>query len=844
VRLLSKFEKTVNKVLARVEKTVNKARARPQNETLPSEFEKTVMKVLAHVAPFSSKFGELKNVFKGGLGLIKEGFDKAVSEHIARVRGRKLLAKTSDLNDDFFDALLAMGLYDNEDSPHGCLSYAKLMENIRGFSQVFFPDALVASDSSYNFCLPDLEDLELFAKSTWGIEWLDTEDALAIPIVAWDGGLSRGRNVGDANRLYGAAFVGSETALHPPAPDSANKVLPFLGMTCAGTGFMQFGSKMGAGAMAPGMKQMLDFSLEQVMAMQKCRAERRNSAYIFSRPDFMTHFAIYTPQPLMSAMTIPPAGKEWNVFTQKMMNAWSGIELSMSTVVRKLFKDEMKLDKPDFKVNMKDVPSCNAKDYPQRGCLMGVDLATMFGDKAKAKVLMGMKQCFSTALSVPLPAGGLAMQGALAMGLSPLKSCIQNSDCGVDDQCEDAAEEFLRDEMPDLFDILIRGDVDTVDPLGCASPRNVGNMQNKMTASILQYFTGDANPGTKSFKFCVPGFAPGDVDVETIIETKTESDTEIITIKALQSYDGKLPGVTDQPTILFVFPTSRYTWPQDTEKRVRWVGLNLPAGSSYTLKVARGNEREIAGLTQTMGLDSISAAVTLPSATVPAGPGYTIQMCVSAGNCWESEAFTVVPKIQNQEPPVEKKQIVSGDAKMLAENVQAYAVYAAGFSTNAALTLGVESHRIEVTGIAQVTTTVRRASSGMEVKMLVHADDTGRDKQSNAALSAKLATTEAALISGMSSFTIAAQTSDISVATLTGNQYQDVSAAAAIKSICESEKTKSSCTIVAIKPGGGISNLSNSTNSTLSNSAPHVDSGSVSFLLLSSFIALFSLIAA
>jgi hypothetical protein len=95
----------------------------------------------------------------------------------------------------------------------------------------------------------------------------------------------------------------------------------------------------------------------------------------------------------------------------------------------------------------------------------------------------------------------------------------------------------------------------------------------------------------------------------------------------------------------------------------------------------------------------------------------------------------------------------------------------------------------------------------MEVKMLVHADDTGKDKTPNAKLLAKLATTEAALISGMSSFTAAAQTSDISVVALTGNQYQDVSAAAAIKSICESNKTK--CTIVAIKPGGGISNSTN-----------------------------------
>ena len=83
-------------------------------------------------------------------------------------------------------------------------------------------------------------------------------------------------------------------------------VLPVYGITCDGTAFMQFGDKMGGGAMAPGMKSMFEFGMNQVMQMQQCRANKENGKYKFSRPDFLNHFAIYTPLAWISAFTKPP----------------------------------------------------------------------------------------------------------------------------------------------------------------------------------------------------------------------------------------------------------------------------------------------------------------------------------------------------------------------------------------------------------------------------------------------------------------------------------------------------------------------------------------------------------
>lgn len=195
----------------------------------------------------------------------------------------------------------------------------------------------------------------------------------------------------------------------------------------------------------------------------------------------------------------------------------------------------------------------------------------------------------------------------------------------------------------------------------------------------------------------------------------------------------------------------------------------------------------------------------------------------------------MVPKIENVEEPsslvqigsATKVQIVSGDAEKLKQSPEAYAVYAAGFTTNAAMTLGVETHRIEVTDIAAVTTG-RRAQTGMQVTYLVHADDTGKDTRSNADLVVKADTVEVAILSGMSSFTTAAQTSDATVGALAGDDYQDVAAAAAIKEECDAGR----CQITSI-------------SGDFSDSSPRVLSTSVSvILLISSLTVLLSLVAA
>jgi hypothetical protein len=151
----------------------------------------------------------------------------------------------------------------------------------------------------------------------------------------------------------------------------------------------------------------------------------------------------------------------------------------------------MSLHESKVKMNMVNVASCTAKDYPQQGCVMGVNLGTIFGDTAAAKVLMGVKQCFSTALAVPLPAGGVALQGDVAMALSPLKSCNAASDCPADATCEDGAEDFFLNTMPDLFDDIISKEAK------CAS----SGAENRMAGELIQYFTGDPAPNSNRFGY-------------------------------------------------------------------------------------------------------------------------------------------------------------------------------------------------------------------------------------------------------------------------------------------------------------------------------------------------------
>ena len=271
---------------------------------------------------------------------------------------------------------------------------------------MFFPDAVVATDSSYSFCLPDvtIESMEAFLKTTWGIEWGGDPFVLTFPISAWDGKLSSGLDVFDAGRLDGSKFVGNVDALRPPAPDATNKVLPFMGIKCDGAAFMQFGTpSMGGGAMAPGMKSMFDFMTEQVMSMQKCRGTKRNPKYKFLRPDFMNQYAMYTPKWLLSAVTKPPAGEEFNIFTAALTNSWSRpqVTISMSTLMNSLVAnfelgEDLKLKDAKQKagyVNFNNIGTCTAKGYDASGCMLSADVKKVIGTTDAMEFIMGAKQC-------------------------------------------------------------------------------------------------------------------------------------------------------------------------------------------------------------------------------------------------------------------------------------------------------------------------------------------------------------------------------------------------------------------------------------------------------------------
>ena len=97
------------------------------------------------------------------------------------------------------------------------------------------------------------------------------------------------------------------------------------------------------------------------------------------------------------------------------------------------------------------------QDYGGKGCMMGIDLAKVFEGPAAFKMLMGAKQCFSTALSVPFPAMGIAIQGDIAMSASPIKPCMRTSDCPTGFSCENGATKPVVDSGFDLFDLLFQG---------------------------------------------------------------------------------------------------------------------------------------------------------------------------------------------------------------------------------------------------------------------------------------------------------------------------------------------------------------------------------------------------
>lgn len=241
-----------------------------------------------------------------------------------RRRGRGLLAWSSseqtELNKATFETLDYVGYYgggtgspDGNPEDGGCLPMSTIVARARAFSQVFFPDATVDSSMtpSLDFCLPDVTQLESFGRDNFGIE-VKSEDPflIKIPIHTWDGSMSRGRNVFSADRLDGSAFVGAADALKPPAIDKAEKTVPLIGTTCSGASYLQAGDKFGFGGMARGMTSIIDFTLEQVGAMQVCRAKARDGSFIMSRRTLLPFFGLWTPMWMIEMATIPPAGQE------------------------------------------------------------------------------------------------------------------------------------------------------------------------------------------------------------------------------------------------------------------------------------------------------------------------------------------------------------------------------------------------------------------------------------------------------------------------------------------------------------------------------------------------------
>lgn len=66
---------------------------------------------------------------------------------------------------------------------------------------------------------------------------------------------------------------------------------------------------------------------------------------------------------------------------------------------------------------------------------------------------------FSTSPGVPFPAMGMAMKGSLGMALSPLKTCATTSDCASKGayECLKDADSTIKNDFPDVFDILMSG---------------------------------------------------------------------------------------------------------------------------------------------------------------------------------------------------------------------------------------------------------------------------------------------------------------------------------------------------------------------------------------------------
>ena len=153
--------------------------------------------------------------------------------------------------------------------------------------------------------------------------------------------------------------------------------------------------------------------------------------------------------------------------------------------------------------------------------------------------VMGMKQCFSTSLSVPFPAMGMGLMGNAATVAWPLKSCTENTDCDAGQECTSSSGLGLSDAIIEMewdpFDELL-------DKATCSSDKGT---ENKAIAKILKYFTGKEVPPNK-FEFCIPKFSQPD-SLDEMITTKDVQGKTQVKVDGLAAHDGVLPGACCQP---------------------------------------------------------------------------------------------------------------------------------------------------------------------------------------------------------------------------------------------------------------------------------------------------------
>merc|ERR1719183_3165342 len=400
-----------------------------------------------------------------------------------------------------------------------------------------------------------------------------------------------------------------------------------------------------------------------------------------------------------------------------------------------------------------------------------------------------MKQCFSTSLSVPFPAMGMGLMGNAATVAWPLKSCTQNTDCDAGQECTSSSGLGLSDAIIgikwDPFDELLN----KATPSTCSSSKET---ENQGIAKILEYFTGKEVPSNK-FEFCIPKFSQPDFGEVYLLE-EVQGTTKIKVV-GLAAYDGVLPGVNDQPSVVFAFPPAEseaYTWPQKTERRVEWVSFNLEG--KVSLKLMRSGEAKVT----LEDLDNDMNEAYEMGADVDIAPGYYYELCASNGLCFQSGKFSVVAEVKDRPKPKKATQVFAGSADIL-EDPEAKGVFKAATKTNLATVLRVSTHRIEIKDISAAT----RRSQGIKVEYLIHPDDTGKDNTSVEDLEerANSDAVQSAVVAGQASYATSAQTNNPNVNKIaTDDSYSDVDQAK--KKLQEVENANAVLVIVAATLGG------------------------------------------